>query len=62
MRICLNIAIVEMVVKVHHNSTNNQAQCEAPDSGGSGGETSSGGDFEWDEEFQGIILGAFYWG
>lgn len=62
MRICLNIAITQMVVKVHHNSTNDNSVCEVPGDEQGSVDTSTGGDFEWDEEFQGIILGAFYWG
>ena len=61
MRICLNVAITEMVVKRNITSEN-------PDSGycpadsGSGGVSKGGGTFEWDESLQGIILGSFFWG
>jgi MFS transporter, ACS family, solute carrier family 17 (sodium-dependent inorganic phosphate cotransporter), other len=62
MRICLSVAITEMVRK--QNSTGDDGvkgdTCPVPDSDGSG--SNSGGDFEWSESLQGIILGAFFWG
>lgn len=59
MRVCLNITITEMVVKIVHNTTLNNNECPA-------GEAISGikpgGDFVWSEELQGIILSSFFWG
>lgn len=62
MRICLNVAITEMVKKKpYDDSDGSKGQfCEV-----SGNSTSSdldGGDFEWSENLQGIILGSFFWG
>lgn len=64
MRVCLNIAITEMVIKRFHNDTLNHGEvCEPLDNGGGGsGSISSGGTYDWDEEFQGVILSSFYWG
>lgn len=62
MRICLNVAITEMVKKIPpptDNSTKGQF-CPVP-GGGSDGPV-GGGDFEWSETLQGFILGAFFWG
>lgn len=61
MRICLSVAITEMVVKKNAsaNEGSNNQFCEADDIGH---KDSSGGSFEWSENLQGIILGAFFWG
>ncbi|KAG5676613.1 hypothetical protein PVAND_006433 [Polypedilum vanderplanki] len=66
MRICLSMAITEMVVKRNLTSDGDgshldQGVCPASDES-SGGSSSNGGTFEWDEQLQGIILGAFFWG
>lgn len=59
MRICLNVAITEMVKK--KNATDKEGDfCPIDESVGGG--DSDGGDFEWSENLQGIILGAFFWG
>lgn len=61
MRICLNVAITEMVKKkVVENGTDLDQYC-TDDNELSGG-SSGGGDFEWSEQLQGVILGAFFWG
>lgn len=63
MRVCLNIAITEMVVKRYHNDTLDHGEvCEPMNSGSGSGSSSSGGSYDWDEEFQGVILSSFYWG
>lgn len=59
MRVCLNITITEMVVKVVHNTTLNNNECPAQ-SGGSGDKQE--GEFYWSEELQGVILSSFFWG
>ena len=59
MRVCLNITITEMVVKVIHNTTLNNNECPAGDRVFG---DKHGGDFEWSEELQGIILSSFFWG
>lgn len=59
MRICLNVAITEMVMKKNASEGNGDF-CPIDDSAGGG--DSGGGEFEWSEELQGIILGAFFWG
>jgi MFS transporter, ACS family, solute carrier family 17 (sodium-dependent inorganic phosphate cotransporter), other len=62
MRICLSVAITEMVVKKDRGDRNGTGEIVCPDpengSGGSGG----GGDFEWSEQLQGFILSAFFIG
>lgn len=63
MRICLNVAITEMTVKKnlsHIDDGVDRGICLVE--GESGGSSASKGTFEWDEELQGIILGAFFWG
>lgn len=61
MRICLSVAITEMVAKKTSNGTGDSKNqfCEADDIGHN---DSAGGSFEWSENLQGIILGAFFWG
>lgn len=62
MRICLSVAITEMVKKIPHNTTDSDEglYCLADDD--ENGDSSKGGDFEWSEELQGIILSSFFWG
>lgn len=59
MRICLNVAITEMVKKKNASEAHGDF-CPVDDSAEGG--DSGGGDFEWSEQLQGIILGAFFWG
>lgn len=60
MRICLSVAITEMVKKKQtENAENGNKFCTADDMGH---DDSPGGTFEWSENLQGIILGAFFWG
>lgn len=61
MRICLSVAITEMVKKTYHNSTElGPDVCPADEN--SSGEESNNGIYEWSEELQGVILSSFYWG
>lgn len=60
MRICLSVAITEMVKKTTSNSSVELGEtCPASDDVDDSLPT---GEFEWDEELQGLILSAFYWG
>ncbi|GAB0095292.1 putative inorganic phosphate cotransporter [Sergentomyia squamirostris] len=59
MRICLSVAITEMVKKIHTEEPDGEEYCPVI---GNGGDEDSGGEFEWSEELQGVILSAFYWG
>ncbi|XP_046628021.1 putative inorganic phosphate cotransporter [Neodiprion virginianus] len=61
MRICLNVAITEMVrTSEASNSTSSDETCPASESTSS---SSSGkGAYDWDEYTQGIILSSFFWG
>ena len=59
MRICLNVAITEMVKKNVKENVDESDFCPDKDNiGGSG----AGGTFAWDENLQGIILSSFFWG
>lgn len=61
MRICLSVAITEMVKKTINNSSIEAGDtCPVLDEGGMG--EVSGGEFEWSESLQGLILSSFYWG
>ncbi|XP_046750762.1 putative inorganic phosphate cotransporter [Diprion similis] len=61
MRICLNIAITEMVLTAEaSNSTSSDGTCPVSESTSSS--SSSKGTYDWDEYTQGIILSSFYWG
>ncbi|CAO1319250.1 unnamed protein product [Diamesa serratosioi] len=62
MRICLNLAITEMVIKkaLSDDTEVKGEVCVAP--GGNSTEIMGSGTFEWSEQLQGIILGAFFWG
>ena len=57
MRVCLNITITQMVKRVVHESPDNN-ECPA----GMGGGNKVGGDFDWSEQLQGIILSSFFMG
>ncbi|XP_018804536.1 PREDICTED: putative inorganic phosphate cotransporter [Bactrocera latifrons] len=60
MRICLSVAITELVVKKNHTDDDGStAVCVADDLDS---ESSSGGEYEWSEELQGYILSSFYIG
>lgn len=59
MRICLNVAIVEMVKKKVQTDREGEF-CDPGDEDGLNAH--QGGTFEWSESLQGIILGAFFWG
>lgn len=59
MRAVLNISITEMVYKEEHNGTKiRDNTCPTP--GGAYVPERLG--YEWSEQLQGIILGAFFWG
>ena len=58
MRICLNVAITEMVYK---NSSGDDPHGSCPVDEGMGGGNMGKGTFVWDEKLQGIILGSFFW-
>lgn len=61
MRVCLNVAITEIVVKNGNNSDlENHQYCPADDDDVGGG--SGGGEFDWSQQLQGVILGSFFWG
>jgi MFS family permease len=64
MRICLSVAITEMVKK--KNATENQNledMCHFPDTSNNKTSTvNTEGLFDWSEEIQGVILSSFYWG
>lgn len=72
LRVNLSVAIVSMVRHDHDHGHKKQLTQGTPDlplnaSEGSGnwrgGNTgASGGEFEWDERVQGLVLGAFFWG
>lgn len=62
MRVCLSQAITVLVAKKNttDDDTSDQAICEPDDLDGS--THSSGGDYLWSEELQGLILSSFYIG
>lgn len=60
MRICLSVAITEMVIK--RNQTEGQDDKQFCTADNIGHNDSPGGIFDWTENLQGIILGAFFWG
>nr|XP_045598157.1 sialin-like isoform X1 [Procambarus clarkii] len=68
MRMNLSIAIVAMVGIRVSNTTNKTFDdtCPLPDNGGnndtSGDTGQTEGDFDWNEQTQGLVLGSFYWG
>lgn len=59
MRICLNVAITEMTINRYDNGTIEDGVCPG---GEDPGEGQSGGEYEWSESLQGIILSSFFWG
>jgi ACS family sodium-dependent inorganic phosphate cotransporter len=61
MRICLNVAITEMVVKKALDDTLDSSQYCVVEGGEEEGSL-GGGSFDWSEQRQGVILGAFFWG
>ncbi|XP_042203100.1 sialin-like [Homarus americanus] len=63
-RVNLSIAIVAMVGPTSNNGTNETLPdtCPAPDDDGDSGGIDVQGEFNWDEQTQGLVLGAFYWG
>ncbi|XP_037911071.1 putative inorganic phosphate cotransporter isoform X2 [Hermetia illucens] len=62
MRICLSVAITQMVISKTHppGAEVGEGECAIDDEYES--ESSSSGEFDWSEELQGIILSSFYWG
>ncbi|KAJ4444352.1 hypothetical protein ANN_06144, partial [Periplaneta americana] len=61
MRICLSVAITEMVVAKEKNETEIDPEaCAASPSQES--TVADHRDFDWDEETQGLILSSFFWG
>lgn len=63
MRICLSVAITEMVKKtVSNSSIESGDSCPVIDDGSDDGGLTGVGTFEWSEQLQGLILSSFYWG
>lgn len=60
MRICLNVAITEMVKKKPHDENTDLTDTCIVE--GDTEDNLLGGDFEWSESLQGIILSSFFWG
>jgi hypothetical protein len=58
MRAILNISITEMVYREGYNKSVFDNTCPAP----GGGFVAEREGFDWSEQLQGIILGAFFWG
>lgn len=58
MRNVLNIAITEMVRRNATDGKITDDTCQGPALGGHGAREG----FDWSQNLQGIILGAFYWG
>ncbi|XP_046627286.1 putative inorganic phosphate cotransporter isoform X1 [Neodiprion virginianus] len=62
MRICLSLAITEMVVSEDStDDTVDETLCPA-DNTTTTSSSNSAGTYDWDESLQGIILSAFFWG
>ncbi|XP_051157949.1 putative inorganic phosphate cotransporter isoform X5 [Leptopilina boulardi] len=62
MRVCLSIAITEMVIPQTDNGTKTEEGTCPIDKNDPPKESTVGGTYAWDEETQGIILSSFYWG
>lgn len=64
MRVCLNIAIVEMVGKIEKNETVNDEYCSIPDNWMNPKIENNDvlRPFDWSERLQGFILGVFFVG
>ncbi|XP_014220844.1 putative inorganic phosphate cotransporter isoform X1 [Trichogramma pretiosum] len=66
MRVCLSIAITQMTIEHHSNTTSNDSSLDrCPDLSQAKNITVSaptGPLYDWDETSQGIILSSFYWG
>ncbi|XP_043464844.1 putative inorganic phosphate cotransporter isoform X4 [Leptopilina heterotoma] len=61
MRVCLSIAITEMVIPHTDNGTKEETEGQCPIENDPK-ESTAGGTYDWDENTQGIILSSFYWG
>ncbi|XP_046627274.1 putative inorganic phosphate cotransporter isoform X1 [Neodiprion virginianus] len=59
MRICLSLAITEMVVETDSSEITDET---CPSTNSTSTTNSAVGTYEWDESLQGIILSSFYWG
>ncbi|XP_046394163.1 putative inorganic phosphate cotransporter isoform X1 [Ischnura elegans] len=63
MRVCLSIAIVEMVTyKSQRNTTAGTGDSDTCPFYDELEKPFTGGTYDWSEEIQGIVLGAFFWG
>ncbi|PSN49739.1 putative inorganic phosphate cotransporter [Blattella germanica] len=63
MRVCLSVAITEMVVQEDSKeSVTNPDACPSEPTDSNSTTTTQGGTFDWDEETQGLILSSFFWG
>ena len=60
LRVNLSVAIVAMVKP--SNNSEIEHFCNTTSSSNDDGDTESGGEFDWTETEQGLILGAFYYG
>ncbi|XP_012943338.1 sialin [Aplysia californica] len=61
LRVNLSVALVAMVNSTSDSNTTNSNECPDPD-GGNSSSSSNMGEFNWDEETQGYVLGAFFYG
>ncbi|CAG5122798.1 unnamed protein product [Candidula unifasciata] len=63
LRVNLSVALVAMVNVTHKDSSNVSVSTECPDSDtGNSSSRVSTGEFNWDQQMQGNILGAFFYG
>lgn len=62
MRICLNLAITEMVIKKESGVDDDDKPKYCIPANVTGTEKPSLGEYDWSEEMQGLILGAFFIG
>lgn len=58
MRVCLSVAITEMVIKKPKEDSPGDT-CPILDDDE---DSSSGGDYDWSQNLQGVILSSFFWG